>query len=43
MKDYKLDRTNYITLPGVAWDAALETTRIELELISDHKILYTCI
>ena len=24
MKNYKLDPTNYVILPGVAWDAALE-------------------
>ena len=39
MQDYILDPTNYTTLPGVAWDAALEKADIELELLGDHKRL----
>ena len=39
MNDYKLDPANYVSMPGTVWDAALERIGIELELISDHKIL----
>jgi len=36
---YDLDPANYITLPGAAWDAMLKMTGIDLELISDQKVL----
>ena len=36
---YDLDPINYISSPGLAWDALLLKTKIELELISDPKIL----
>ena len=36
---YELDPLNYISAPGMAWDALLLKTKIELELISDPKIL----
>ena len=36
---YGLDPANYITAPGLAWDAMLKMTGIELELIHDAKIL----
>ena len=32
---YKLDPCHYFTSPGLAWDAMLKMTSIELELISD--------
>ena len=32
---YKLDPLHYITSPGLAWDAMLKMTRINLELITD--------
>ena len=36
---YKLDPANYFTAPGLSWDALLLTTKIELELITDPKVL----
>ena len=36
---YKLEPLNYITSPGLSNDAMLLTTGIELELISDPKVL----
>ncbi len=36
---YKLEPLNYITSPGLSNDAMLLTTGIELELISDAKVL----
>ena len=34
-KIYGLDPCHYITSPGLAWDAMLKMTKIELELMSD--------
>ena len=36
---YDLDPANYLTSPSLAWDAMLKMTNIELEQISDIKIL----
>jgi len=38
-KHYKLDASNYITAPGLAWDAMLKMTKIEIDLISDYDML----
>ena len=35
IKNYKLDPAHYYTAPGLAWDAALKITEVELELLSD--------
>ena len=39
IKNYKLDPTHYYTAPGLAWDAALKITEVELELLSDIDML----
>jgi hypothetical protein len=39
MEHYKLDPAWYFTSPGLAWDAALKLTRVELELITDYDML----
>jgi hypothetical protein len=39
MNYYKLDPANYLTAPSLAWDAMLMLTNVELELISDLKVL----
>ena len=39
MKHYGLDPGWYYTSPGLAWDAALKITKIELELLSDYDML----
>ena len=39
MEYYKLDPTNYISSPGLAWDAMLLKTGIELDLITNLEIL----
>ncbi|XP_065662849.1 uncharacterized protein LOC136085468 [Hydra vulgaris] len=39
MKNYKLDPAWYFTSPGLAWDAALKLTKINLELISDYDMI----
>src|SRR6266536_194432 len=35
LKYYKLDPAHYYTAPGLAWDACLKMTGIELDLLSD--------
>ena len=39
MDNYKLDPAWYFTSPGLAWDAALKLTGVELELLSDYDML----
>ena len=36
---YGLDPANYISAPGLAWDAMLMMTGIELEQIHDPRVL----
>ena len=35
---YSLDPLHYYTTPGLAWDAALRMSRVELELITNENI-----
>ena len=37
--NYKLDPAHYFTAPGLAWDAALKVTEVNLELLSDLNML----
>ena len=37
-KTYELDPLHYYTSPGLAWDAMLKYTKIELDLISDPNM-----
>ena len=39
IKNYKLDPAHYYTAPGLAWDAALKVTEVELELLSGIDML----
>ena len=39
LKNYKLDPVWYYTAPGLAWDALLKLTKIELELLSDPDMV----
>lgn len=39
MNNYKLDPAWYYTSPGLAWDALLKITKVNLELIHDRQIL----
>ena len=39
LKIYELDPVHYFTAPGLAWDACLKLTSIELELLSDIDML----
>ena len=39
LKNYGLDPVHYYTAPGLAWDAMLKMTKINLELLSDVDML----
>ena len=39
LKHYGLDPAWYYTAPGLSWDAALKTTEVKLELLSDIDML----
>ena len=39
LKNYGLDPVHYFTAPGLAWDACLKMTDINLELLSDPDML----
>ncbi|XP_022784021.1 uncharacterized protein LOC111324675 [Stylophora pistillata] len=39
-KNYHLDPCWYFTAPGLAWDACLKLTKVELELLSDINMLH---
>ena len=39
LKTYELDPVYYFTAPGLAWDACLKITDVELELLSDPDML----
>ena len=39
IKEYKLDPAHFLSLPGLAWQACLKKTNIELELLTDYDIL----
>ena len=39
LNNYKLDPAHYFTAPGLAWDACLKMTNVELELLSDIDML----
>ena len=39
MNHYGLDPASYFSAPGLAWDATLKITKVQLELLSDPDIL----
>ena len=39
MNHYGLDSACYFSAPGLAWDATLKITKIQLELLSDPDML----
>ena len=39
LKEYQLDPAHFLSLPGLAWQACLKKTNIELELLTDFKML----
>ena len=41
LKVYKLDPDNFVSAPGLAWQAALKKAKVKLELLTDINILLT--
>ena len=39
LKEYELDPAHFLSLPGLAWQACLKKTNIELELLTDDDML----
>ena len=39
IKEYELGPTHFVLLPGLAWQACLKKTNIELELLTDYDML----
>ena len=39
LDNYRLDPMFYYTAPGLAWDACLKITKVELELLTDYDML----
>ena len=39
VKEYELDPAHFLSLPGLAWQACLKKTNIELELLTDYDML----
>ena len=39
IKEYELDPAYFLSLPGLAWQACLKKTNIELELLTDYDML----
>ena len=38
-KNYELDPAHFVSLPGLAWQACLKKTNVELELLTDNDML----
>ena len=39
IKEYELDPAHFLSLPGLAWQASLKKTNIELTLLTDYDML----
>ena len=39
IKEYELDPAHFLSLPGLAWQACLKKTGVELELLTDYDML----
>ena len=39
LKEYELDPAHFLSLPGLAWQACLKKTNIELELLTEYDML----
>ena len=40
MEHYGLDPAHYYSVPGLSWDSMLKHTKIDIELITDEKMLF---
>ena len=39
LKEYELDLAHFLSLPGLAWQACLKKTNVELQLLTDYDML----
>ena len=39
LENYELDPAHFVPLPGLAWQACLKKTDVELELLTDYDML----
>ena len=39
LSNYELDHAHFVSLPGLAWQACLKKTNVELDLITDYDML----
>ena len=39
LKEYEIDPAHFLSLPGLAWQACLKKTNIELEILTDYDML----
>ena len=39
LRNYELDPAHFVSLPGLAWQACLKKTNVELELLTDYDML----
>ena len=39
IKEYEIDPAHFVSLPGLAWQACLKKTNVELELLTDYDML----
>ena len=39
LENYELDPAHFVSLPGLAWQACLKNTNVELELLKDYDML----
>ena len=39
LKNYALDPAHFVSLPGLAWQACLKKTNVELELLTDYDMV----
>ena len=39
LKNYELDLAHFVSLPGLAWQACLKKTNVEVELLTDYDML----
>ena len=39
LKNYELDPAHFVSLLGLAWQACLKKTNVELELLTDYDML----
>ena len=40
LENYELDPAHFVSLPGLAWQACLKKTNLELELLTDYDMLF---